>query len=62
MHRSVKQSKLDLHLMVTHINDLSVRGLGFKFVDFLCKISDICLKEIEMQLSENTLFYLSYKV
>ena len=39
-----------------------VRGLGFKFVDFLCKISDICHTEIEMQLSENALFYISYKV
>ena len=29
-----------------HVNH--IRGLGFKFVDFLCKRSDVCHTEIEM--------------
>ena len=39
-----------------------VRGLGFKFVDFLYKSSDVCLTDIKMISSENIFFYLSYKL
>ena len=39
-----------------------VRGLGFKFVDFLYKSSDVCYKEIKIKSSENTLSYLSYEI
>ena len=41
---------------------LHIRGLGFKFVDFLNKSSDVCHTEIKMISSENTFFYLSYKI
>ena len=39
-----------------------IRGLGFKFVDFLYKSSDVCHAEIKMISSENIFFYLSYKL
>ena len=39
-----------------------VRGLGFKFVDFLYKSSDVCHTEIKMISSENIFFCLSYKL
>ena len=39
-----------------------VRGLGFKFVDFLYKSSDVCHTEIKVISSENIFFYLSYKL
>ena len=39
-----------------------IRGLGFKFVDFLNKSSDVCHTEIKMISSENTFFYLLYKI
>ena len=39
-----------------------IRGLGFKFVDFLYKTSDVCQTEIKMISSENIFFYLSYKL
>ena len=41
---------------------ITIRGLGFKFVDFLCKRSNVCHTEIKMLLCENTFVYLSYKV
>ena len=41
---------------------LYIRGLGFKFVDFLYKSSDVCHIEIKMISSENIFFYLSYKL
>ena len=40
----------------------NVRGLGFKFVDFLHKSSDICNIEIKIISSENTILYLSYEI
>ena len=40
----------------------NIRGLGFKFVDFLYKNSDVCHTEIKMISSENIFFYLSYKL
>ena len=43
-------------------NLLVVRGLGFKFVDFLYKSSDVCHTEIKMISSENIFFCLSYKL
>ena len=42
--------------------DPNIRGLGFKFVDFLYKSSDVCPTEIKMISSENIFFYLSYKL
>ena len=39
-----------------------IRGLGFKFVDFLYKSSDVCNTEIKMVSYENTVFYLLYKI
>ena len=41
---------------------LCIRGLGFKFVDFLYKSSDVCHTEIKIISSENIFFYLSYKL
>ena len=41
---------------------LHVSGLGFKFVDFLYKNSDVCYIEINIISSENTFFYLSYEI
>ena len=43
-------------------HDCHIRGLGFKFVDFLYKSSDVCYTEIKMISSENIFFYLSYKL
>ena len=37
-------------------------GLGFKFVDFPYKSSDICYIEIKIISYENTFFYLSYEI
>ena len=37
-------------------------GLGFKYVDFFYKSSDVCYIEIKIISSENTLFYLSYEI
>ena len=42
--------------------DTRLRGLGFKFVDFLHKSSDICNIEIKIISSENTILYLSYEI
>ena len=42
--------------------NLNIRGLGFKFVDFLYKSLDVCPTEIKMISSENIFFYLSYKL
>ena len=53
-------SDFTLHLKWVHLGQL--RGLGFKFVDFLYKSSDVCHTEIKMISSENILFYLSYKL
>ena len=39
-----------------------IRGLGFKFVDFLYKSPDVCYKEIKLISSENAFFYLSYEI
>ena len=39
-----------------------VRGLGFKFVDFLYKSSDVWFVEIKNISSENTFVYLSYEI
>ena len=40
----------------------TIRGLGFKFVDFLYKSSDVCHTEMKLISSENIFFYLSYKL
>ena len=39
-----------------------VRGMGFKFVDFLHKSSDICNREIKIRSSKNTIIHLSYEI
>ena len=39
-----------------------IRGLGFKFGDFLHKSSDICNIEIKIISSENTILYLLYEI
>ena len=39
-----------------------LRGLGFKFVDFLHKSSDICYIDMKIISSENTILYLSYEI
>ena len=39
-----------------------VRELGFKFIDFLHKSSDICNIEIKIISTENTILYLSYEI
>ena len=49
------------HLPTFH-GRIHVRGLGFKFVDFLYISSDICLIEIKIISPENTFFYLSYEI
>ena len=41
---------------------IHVRGLGFKFVDFLYKSSDVCYIEIEIISPESTFFYPSHEV
>ena len=47
---------------VMYVTYVHIRGLGFKFVDFLYKSSDVCPTEIKMISSENIFFYLSYKL
>ena len=39
-----------------------LRGLGFKFVDFLYKSSDVCFIDIKIMSPENAFFYLSYEI
>ena len=51
------KKKLNPGVFLTYI-----RGLGFKFVDFLHKSSDVRPTEIKMISSENIFFYLSYKL
>ena len=54
----------DSHAMPDHKIDsvLNIRGLGFKFVDFLYRSSDVCPTEIKMISSVNIFFCLSYKL
>ena len=61
--RCICDIKIHLHV-INHLQYqyMYVRGLGFKFVDFLNKSSDVCHTEIKMISSENTFFYLSYKI
>ena len=62
MEESVK-SRLEPSAQVSlNKNKNKIRGLGFKFVDFLYKSSDVCPTEIKMISSENIFFYLSYKL
>ena len=53
-----------MHVQVggVYCRQRTIRGLGFKFVDFLYKSSDVCHTEIKMISSENIFFYLSYKL
>ena len=39
-----------------------IRGLGFKFVEFLYESSDVCYIEIKLISSENIFFYLPYEI
>ena len=41
---------------------INIRGLGFKFVDFFHKSSDICYIDIKIISSENIILYLSYEI
>ena len=49
-------------LILNERNRLGLRRLGFKFVDFLYKSSDVCHIEIKMISSENIFFtyHISY--
>ena len=52
----------EMKIWLQHVCMTNIRGLGFQFVDFVYKSSDVCYIKIKIISSKNTSFYLSNEI